>query len=110
MGPPKMVSGTHTIPISLGILMGVVWESYHKGVPLLGVPENPIEISKFIVSSIYTSCHWNLRVYPVQEIAGLIEGLPPTTSLQYGPLRPTISWLGWHWGGVLGGPPQLVSS
>ena len=23
---PLMVSGTHTIPISLGILMGVVWE------------------------------------------------------------------------------------
>ncbi len=33
MGPPKMVSGTHTIPISLGILMGIVWEAYHKGVP-----------------------------------------------------------------------------
>ena len=43
MGPPKMVSGTHTITISLGIVMGVVWEAYHKGVPLLGVPENPIE-------------------------------------------------------------------
>ena len=34
---------SHTIPISLGILMGIVWEAYHKGVPLLGVPENPIE-------------------------------------------------------------------
>ena len=22
--------------------MGMVWEAYHKGVPLLGVPENPI--------------------------------------------------------------------
>ena len=47
-GPPRTwdpltVSGTHTIPISLGILMGVVWEAYHKGVPLLGVPENPID-------------------------------------------------------------------
>ena len=21
--------------------MGIVWEAYHKGVPLLGVPENP---------------------------------------------------------------------
>ena len=39
-----MVSGTHTIPISLGILMGVVWELYGaQGVPLLGVPENPTE-------------------------------------------------------------------
>ena len=25
MGPPKMVSWTHTIPISLGIVMGIVW-------------------------------------------------------------------------------------
>ncbi len=23
--------------------MGVVWEAYHRGVPLLGVPENPID-------------------------------------------------------------------
>ena len=23
--------------------MGIVWETYHKGVPLLGVPENPTE-------------------------------------------------------------------
>ena len=23
--------------------MGIVWEAYHKGVPLLGVPGNPIE-------------------------------------------------------------------
>ena len=26
--------------------MGIVWEAYHKGVPLLGVPENPIESSQ----------------------------------------------------------------
>ena len=25
--------------------MGIVWEAYHKGVPLLGVPENPIDVS-----------------------------------------------------------------
>ena len=24
--------------------MGIVWKAYHKGVPLLGVPENPIDI------------------------------------------------------------------
>ena len=24
--------------------MGIIWEAYHKGVPLLGVPENPIEM------------------------------------------------------------------
>ena len=23
--------------------MGIVWEASHKGVPLLGVPENPID-------------------------------------------------------------------
>ena len=37
-----MVSGTHTIPgflwDSFGNGMGIVWEAYHKGVPLLGVP------------------------------------------------------------------------
>ena len=26
-----------------GILMGILWEAYHKGVPLLGVPENPTD-------------------------------------------------------------------
>ena len=34
---------SQTIPVSLGTLMGVVWEAYHKGVPLLGVPQNPID-------------------------------------------------------------------
>ena len=24
--------------------MGIVWEAYHKGVPLLEVPENPIDL------------------------------------------------------------------
>ncbi len=24
--------------------MGIVWEAYYKGVPLLGVPENPIDM------------------------------------------------------------------
>ena len=26
--------------------MGIVWEAYHKGVPLLGVRENPTECSR----------------------------------------------------------------
>ena len=30
--------------------MGIVWEAYHKGVPLLGVPENPIDSGR---TSIY---------------------------------------------------------
>ena len=48
MGPPygkREPYYSHTIPISLGILVGIVWEAYHKGVPLLGVPENPIDKS-----------------------------------------------------------------
>ncbi len=44
MGPP-LWEASHTIPISLGILMGIVWVLLTiKGVPLLGVPENPINI------------------------------------------------------------------
>ena len=27
--------------------MGMVWEAYRKGVPLLGVPENPTEMMFF---------------------------------------------------------------
>ena len=29
---------SHTTPISLGILMGIVWEAYHKGDPIIGGP------------------------------------------------------------------------
>ena len=40
-----MVSGSHTIPISLGILMGIVWVplTIFGGPMSLGVPENPID-------------------------------------------------------------------
>ena len=34
---------SHTIPIRIPKDMGIVWEACHKQVPLLGVPENPIE-------------------------------------------------------------------
>ena len=34
---------SHIFRDSYGSGMGIVWEAYHKGVPLLGVPENPIE-------------------------------------------------------------------
>ena len=34
---------SHIFRDSYGSGMGIVWEAYHKEVPLLGVPENPIE-------------------------------------------------------------------
>ena len=33
----------YTIPIRIPKDMGIVWEAYHKQVPLLGVPEDPID-------------------------------------------------------------------
>ena len=35
---------SHIFRDSYGSGMGIVWEAYHKGVPSLGVPENPIEV------------------------------------------------------------------
>ena len=37
---------SHTTPIRIPKDMGIVWEAYHEGVPLLGVPENPIDMFK----------------------------------------------------------------
>ena len=34
---------SHTTPIRIPKDMGIVWETYHKGVPLLGVPENTLD-------------------------------------------------------------------
>ena len=34
---------SHTTPIRIPKDMGMVWEAYHKGVPLLGVPEISLE-------------------------------------------------------------------
>ena len=36
---------SHIFRDSYGSGMGIVWEASHKGVPLLGVPENPIDVS-----------------------------------------------------------------
>ena len=41
--------------------MGMVWEAYHKGVPLLGVPENPID--KWVTGAISISGVIILRAY-----------------------------------------------
>ena len=35
---------SHTTPIRIPKDMGIVWETYHKGVPLLKVPENIIDL------------------------------------------------------------------
>jgi len=35
---------SHTIPVRIAKDMGMVWEGYHKGVPLLGVPGSTLEI------------------------------------------------------------------
>jgi len=34
---------SHIFRDSYGSGMGIAWETYHKGVPLLGVPENTLE-------------------------------------------------------------------
>ena len=34
---------SHIFRDSYGSGMGIVWETYHKEVPLLGVPENPTD-------------------------------------------------------------------
>ena len=39
---------SHIFRDSYGSGMGIVWEAYHKGVPLLGVPENPIDYIIFM--------------------------------------------------------------
>ena len=42
MGPLTYYS--HTTPIRILKHMGTVWEAYHKGVPLLGVPGITLDI------------------------------------------------------------------
>ena len=42
-GPPIMGPLTHNVPIKIPKDMGMVWEAYHKEVPLLGVPGITLE-------------------------------------------------------------------
>ena len=44
---------SHIFRDSYGSGMGIVWEAYHKGVPLLGVPENPIDNNPLIWPSLF---------------------------------------------------------
>ncbi len=52
MGPPYgklpilFPYHSHIFRDSYGSGMGIVWEAYHKGIQLLGVPENPTDIDK----------------------------------------------------------------
>ena len=53
-GDPLIVSFpyySHTTPIRIPKDMGIVWEAYHKGVPLLGVPGITLDriFAKFLV-------------------------------------------------------------
>ena len=79
---PLMVSFpyySHTIPISLGILMGVVWEAYHKGFPLLGVPG--ITLDKDIqYQYLWTYCWWYFN--PIQKLGSMTwDKLPVSTTV-----------------------------
>jgi len=37
--------------------MGIVWETYHKGVPLLGVPENTLDLIMIVGYTNYYSTY-----------------------------------------------------
>lgn len=39
-------AGPILFPYCLGILMGIVWEAYHKGFPLLGFPGITLELMR----------------------------------------------------------------
>ena len=47
MGPPygkRDPYYSHTTPIRIRKDMGIVWEAYHRGVPLLGVPRISLDL------------------------------------------------------------------
>ena len=46
---------SHIFGDSYGSGMGIVWEAYYKGVPLSGVPENPIDSDVFLPPTIFGS-------------------------------------------------------
>ena len=58
-GTPWAPYYSHTTPIRIPKDMGIVWEAYHKGVPLLGVPgKSPLIIWWFLV---HTNINLKLR-------------------------------------------------
>ena len=56
---------SHTTPIRIPKDMGMVWEAYHKGVPLLGVPGITLDVC---VKS-FTSCEVStFQIVPVESM------------------------------------------
>ena len=57
---------SHTIPVRIAKDMGMVWEGYHKGVPLLGVSGSTLEISSLFIRTLSSwlspthtcHCYW----------------------------------------------------
>ena len=60
--PIRQISGTKLLlgifRDSYGSGVGIVWEAYHKGVPLLGVPENPIDVKIHQLSVDFVAPEW----------------------------------------------------
>ena len=87
MGPPCGKRDPYYSLRALGILMGIVWEAYHKGVPLLGVPENPIDSwilsqqKKWTSASSVATSHEkprNARCHAMRDACLLVEmGMKP---------------------------------
>ena len=63
---------SHILRESYGSGMGIVWEAYHKGVPLLGVPENPIDIP--LISYLFLT---RPQLYSTVENKCEVIALPP---------------------------------
>ena len=59
---------SHVFRDSYGSGMRIVWEAYHKGVPLLGVPENPNDDILYIhiYGRIHGSIIYDMKTYQNQ--------------------------------------------
>ena len=59
--------------------MGIVWEAYHKGVPLLGVPENPIEnlpSLRMFLQLLHRVADWCSAHHACESYTGIYLSLP----------------------------------
>ena len=75
---------SHTTPTRIPKDMGIVWETYHKGVPLLGIPENTLD--RWWQLKYFRNFHpetWG-RFPPNLTVANFSDGLklkPPTIKI-----------------------------